>query len=318
MKVAILLACYNGEKFVRKQLDSILGQDLRDFTLYVSDDGSSDATAKILSEYSVTDGRVKILPEHAPNGSACKHFLQMLETVESDLYLFSDQDDVWTADHVSRLVERYAQLSDNEKRLPTVIHSDLSVADRNLEVICESFFDYALLSRHPAHRHSYFLENNVTGGAMLVNAALKGFVFRDRKFLSMNLYRIPMHDHFFALVANQFGQVLFVDEKLELYRQHSENAVGAKNVKTLKNYFQKLLCFDAAWLESSIALTSFFLEYYPDRIPDDEKKVLQEFLKIRQMSRLQALRFIIRHDFWKESKRRQVRQVLSILFGRFG
>ena len=179
MTVSILLACYNGKKFLREQLDSILNQDFQNFILYISDDGSSDGTGKIISEYSAKDKRIKVFPKHEPNKSACKHFLYMLENVESDLYLFSDQDDVWTKDHISTLVEKYVSLSENEKKLPILIHSDLYVTDKNLNVISKSFFDYALLSKHPVHKNSYFLENNVTGGVMLINKKLKDFVFKN-------------------------------------------------------------------------------------------------------------------------------------------
>lgn len=75
MKVSIALATYNGEKYLREQLDSILNQEFKDFILYISDDGSSDRTLKILDEYVVKDNRVKLFPNHEPNKSACKHFL---------------------------------------------------------------------------------------------------------------------------------------------------------------------------------------------------------------------------------------------------
>ena len=107
MKVSIALATYNGEKYLREQLDSILNQDFKDFTLYISDDGSSDGTLKILGEYAAKDGRVKPFPKHEPNKSACRHFLYMLENIQSDLYLFCDQDDVWTSDHIGIFVEKY-------------------------------------------------------------------------------------------------------------------------------------------------------------------------------------------------------------------
>ena len=193
------------------------------------------------------------------------------------------------------------------------IHSDLSVVDQNLCPISESFFEYALLEKYPIHKHSYFLENNVTGGVMLVNSALKKYIFRNKKFLAENLDKIPMHDHFFALIANYFGSVFFVDEKLEYYRQHSNNVVGAKNVKSFKNYIHKFFHIDDDWLKKSCKLTSFFLDYYSDLIPEKEKNVLCHFLRINQMSRFNAINFIVKNDFLKENKKRQISQIFSIL-----
>ena len=238
----------------------------------------------------------------------------MLENVESDLFLFSDQDDVWTENHISELVKKYERLSEKEKKAPVLIHSDLSVVDQNLNLIYESFFKYSLLEKYPSHKYSYFLENNVTGGVMLINSALKDYVFRNKKMLEEKLCIIPMHDHFFALVANYFGNVFFVDEKLEYYRQHSNNVVGAKDVRSLKNCFKKFLSLDDVWLKNGIGLVSFFLDYYSDLIPEKENHILHKFLGIRQMTRFSAIKFIIKNDFLKENKKRQLLQILSILF----
>ncbi len=314
MKISILLATYNGEKYLREQLDSILNQDFKDFILYISDDGSSDNTLKIIADYSKKDERIKILPKHEPNKSACKNFLYMLENVESDLFLFSDQDDVWTKGHVSTLVEKYVSLSESEKELPILIHSDLYVADKNLNIINKSFFDYALLSKEPVHKNSYFLENNVTGGVMLINKKLKDFALKNENYLKANIEKIPMHDQFFALLAFKFGKIIFIDKPLEFYRQHENNVVGAKNVKSIKNIFNKILSIDNSWLKKSQDFVSFFLTCYSDLLSSDEKDVLSKFRYLRKFSKLKAVHFLIQNDFLKENWKRQILQILSLLF----
>lgn len=314
MKISILLATYNGEKYLHDQLDSVLSQDFKDFTLYISDDGSFDNSLRIITDYSKKDERIKILPQHEPNKSACKHFLYMLENVESDLFLFSDQDDVWTKDHISTLVKKYVSLSENEKKLPILIHSDLYVTDKNLNVISKSFFDYALLSKHPVHKNSYFLENNVTGGVMLINKKLKDFVFKNENYLRANIEKISMHDQFFALLAFKFGKIIFIDKPLEFYRQHENNVVGAKNVKSIKNIFNKILSIDNSWLKKSQNFVSFFLTCYFDLLVSDERAILAKFIDLRRLSKRKAVRFLIQNDFLKENWKRQILQILSILF----
>lgn len=314
MKISILLATFNGEKYLREQLDSILNQDFRDFNLYISDDGSSDKTLKIIADYSKKDKRIKVFPGHEPNKSACKHFLYMLENVESDLFLFSDQDDVWTQDHVSVLVGKYLSLSENEKKLPILIHSDLYVTDKNLNIINKSFFDYALLAKKIVHKNSYFLENNVTGGVMLINKKVKDLVFRNDNYLKADTNKIPMHDQFFALLAFRFGKIIFIDKQLEFYRQHENNVVGAKNVKSLKNVLNKILSIDNSWLKKSQDLVLFFLNCYSDLLSASEKDVLVQFIDLRKFSKAKAVRFLIQKDFLKENRKRQILQILSILF----
>ena len=313
-KVSVIVPVYNVEKYLARCLDSLVAQTLEDLEIICVNDGSTDNSANILSVYAEKDERIKILPQHEPNKSACKHFLYMLENVESDLFLFSDQDDVWTKDHISTLVEKYVSLSENEKKLPILIHSDLYVTDKNLNVISKSFFDYALLSKHPVHKNSYFLENNVTGGVMLINKKLKDFVFKNENYLRVNIEKIPMHDQFFALLAFKFGKIIFIDKPLEFYRQHENNVVGKKNVKSIKNIFNKILSIDNSWLKKSQEFVSFFLTCYFDLLSADERDVLSKFIDLRKFSKLKAVRFLIQNDFLKENRKRQILQILSILF----
>jgi rhamnosyltransferase len=120
--IAILLASYNGEKYIKEQIDSILGQMDRvpeKCVLYIHDDGSKDGTYEILSEYvRQNPDRVKIL-EGSPQGGSTKNFMYMLGAVEADYYMFSDQDDVWLPEKIEREYEEIRKL---EGRL----HSDCS------------------------------------------------------------------------------------------------------------------------------------------------------------------------------------------------
>ena len=81
-----------------------------------------------------------------------------------------------------------------------------------------------------------------------------------------------------------------------------------------RNCFKKFLSLDDVWLKNGISLVSFFLDYYSELIPENEKRILHKFLGIRQMTRFSAIRFIIKNDFLKENKKRQLLQILSILF----
>ena len=94
-QIAILMATYNGEKYLGEQIDSILAQSYQDWHLYIHDDGSRDNTAAILRQYA-TDYSEKItILDYPSQGGACRNFLSMLEKVDAPYYMFSDQDDIW-------------------------------------------------------------------------------------------------------------------------------------------------------------------------------------------------------------------------------
>ncbi|MDE6718962.1 MAG: hypothetical protein K2J68_03795 [Treponemataceae bacterium] len=91
----------------------------------------------------------------APN-AACAKFLYLLEKVQSDLYLFCDQDDFWLENHIRLLVEKYHSLNEDEKRLPVLVYTDLSIADSELNIMHHS--DSAYMKRKKQSKYFYFFD----------------------------------------------------------------------------------------------------------------------------------------------------------------
>lgn len=314
MTVSILLACYNGEKYIAAQIDSVLSQSYRDFTLYISDDGSRDETLKIINGYATKDSRIKILPQHKPNKSACRHFLHMLQKVSSDIYLFCDQDDVWLPGHVSELVDRYSKLDESARLKPVLVHGDLTVVDGNLNVISESCIKYMNLPFKPKQRHFYFIQNNVTGCVALINDSLRKYVFNEEQNLFANVEKIPMHDMFFASIASEFGLIECVQKPLELYRQHGSNVAGAQSGKNLVHYIRKLFRFGEykSQLEKYEIYADFFARYFADSLSGEERKILQEFSRIKKHCKIVRILFLLKHGFYKHGIIRNLYLFLSV------
>lgn len=314
MTVSILLACYNGDKFIVEQIKSVLAQTFKDFILYISDDGSSDDTLKIITEYAEKDSRIKILSKHEANKSACRHFFYMLEKIQSDVYLFCDQDDVWLPNHISSLVEKYDSLDEKGKTKPVLIHGDLKVVDENLNVISESCIKYMNLPFEPNQKHFYFLQNNVTGCVTLINDELKKYVLKNTPLLYKNINRIPMHDMFFATIASEFGKLYCIHESLELYRQHISNVVGARNGKNPILYIKKIFNISEYknQLEKYKDYADFFASYFDTELSVNEKKILEKFSLIRKHNKFERIRFILKHGFYKHGFIRNIQLILSI------
>ena len=317
LNVAILLATYNGEKFLRQQLDSILNQNYCDFSLYISDDNSSDSTLSIIIEYLQKDSRIHLLPKHKSKGSACCNFLHLLENVESDIYLLCDQDDLWTPDHVSSLVNAYITIENNTKQ-PVLVHGDLTVVDEDLTILDKSFLRYTNLPHVIENKHSFFVQNNVTGCASLVNKVLKEYVFSSRDFLYQHISLIPMHDCFFATIAKYFGTIRFVKKQIVFYRQHSLNVVGAKKCKGMQylveRFFKMLRNQNNVMLEinKNMNYAFFFCENFKKEISKSEYEILKQFSNIRKKNKLMRIFFILKHKFIKHGFHRNIKLFISI------
>ena len=93
-RIAILMATYNGAKYLREQIDSILSQTSNLWHLYIHDDGSKDGTMEILNDYTTRYPETVSVLDYPSRGGALQNFMSLLEKVEADYYMFSDQDDV--------------------------------------------------------------------------------------------------------------------------------------------------------------------------------------------------------------------------------
>lgn len=220
-QVHVLLSTYNGASYLREQLDSILQQEGVSVILHVRDDGSTDSTIEILSEYKVKfPERIFFLDDKPGNLGVIRSFEVLLKSVDADYYAFADQDDVWMSNKLRDSLD-LLQREEGTKKLPTLIYSDLMVVDESLQQINPSFYDFSSLSPHRGESLKQLLvQNSVVGCTCVFNDSLKkvSFPFPDS---------IRMHDWWMALCANAYGKSLFMDQKTMYYRQHSHNVIGA-------------------------------------------------------------------------------------------
>ena len=136
--IDILLATYNGEKYLKEQIESILNQTYSNIRLIISDDCSTDKTKEIIKEYEEKDDRI-ISYSHEKNLGYVKNFEFLLSKVENEIYMLSDQDDVWLPIKVEHT---YDKLKETDADLE---FTDLEVVNEKLETINQSFNDFMLL-----------------------------------------------------------------------------------------------------------------------------------------------------------------------------
>ena len=110
-KIAVLLATYNGGKYIWEQLESLFQQSCKQFHLYVRDDGSSDDTMKIVEQFhEMFPDRVTILKDSQKHRGAAKSFMYLLENVDSEYYMFCDQDDIWLPEKIEKTFARMKEI----------------------------------------------------------------------------------------------------------------------------------------------------------------------------------------------------------------
>ena len=222
-KIEILLATYNGEKFLREQLDSILNQEYKQWELLIHDDGSIDKTISILNEYqNHYPKKIKLLIDQKIFSSPSKNFFHLIEnrSREADLYCLCDQDDIWHKSKLKIIIERY-NLKENKE--PLLLHSDLSLIDCKGKLLEKSHNKLINYQKNIITKNKALYGNPVPGCAMTINSALANKIFYCEDMV--------MHDWWILLSAvYKNATILYIEFPLVKYRQHSENVSGFKKI----------------------------------------------------------------------------------------
>lgn len=230
--IEILLACCNGEAYLRAQLDSLLAQTDDRWHLTVSDDGSSDATLPILEQYSTLyPDKISLHRSGRRFGSARDHFFHLMRRCTSPYMMFCDQDDVWYPDKVQKTFDALlAAEAQYGSQTPLLVFTDQTPTDAHLVPLASSLMRYQDQRADEIDFRSLLMRNIVTGCAMAINRALA-----EKGGQCQNDAQAVMHDWWLAVVAARFGRVIYLNETTMFYRQHGANSVGAKNVRSFSH-----------------------------------------------------------------------------------
>ena len=210
--ISVCMATYNGEKYLRQQLDSILVQLSEQDEIIISDDGSTDLTLEIIKSYN--DRRIKIYSNRACHGVNV-NFNNALKHAKGDYIFLSDQDDVWIEGKVSSCI---AALKEND----CVIH-DAVVVNQDLNVIESSFFD-SRKSGAGVIRNLY--RNTYLGCCMAFKRQLLQLI------IPIPDTKAFFHDNWIGLLADWKYKIVFIPFKGLLFRRHNCNtSTSAKKSK---------------------------------------------------------------------------------------
>ena len=207
MIISVCMTTFNGQKYIKEQLESILCQLSPYDEVIVSDDDSTDNTIDVIKE--CKDSRIKIIS--GPRLGVVKNFEYAIQHASGDVIFLADQDDVWLSNKVEVSLKH---LQDN-----ILVVSDCMVTNSELDIMLTSFFN-SHGSRPGLWQN--LIENHYMGCCIAFN----------RELLSTALpfpNSIPMHDWWIGVVAECCGTVKFVDEKLILYRRHDSNVSETSN-----------------------------------------------------------------------------------------
>jgi len=223
--VDILLPTFNGEKYIKDQIESLLFQSHKEINIYIRDDCSTDNTFNILKEMSIRDKRIIMINQPSMNLGIVASVEALLNQSKSDFIMFCDQDDIWFPEKVKVMLNSILNHENSfGKDIPLLVHSDCFVTDKNLKI--KGRFKKNRPLKYGLAKSLFMY--NVQGSSSIINKSLK------KEILPFNEF-VYIHDRYFHLVSELVGKRFYIQEPLMYYRQHNDNVLGSKS------FFKKLL-----------------------------------------------------------------------------
>lgn len=229
--LSIAMTTYNGGKYLREQIDSILSQTIQEFELIICDDCSSDSTVAILKEYASKDKRIKFF-ENEFNLGYLKNFEKVIRLCSGEYIALSDQDDVWMQDHLEILYKAIVN------RKCSLVGGNSLLVDSNNNYIGSKLINTGKVPNSKSGYEFLLLHRNLFQGAALMF---------DRLILEKALpfpEKIKFHDWWLALVASEEKGVFYIDVPIVRYRQHGENVTGYHHRDSLLEKIRKFFLND--------------------------------------------------------------------------
>ena len=312
--ITIIMAVYNGQEYIREQLESLKDQTYTEWRLVIRDDRSSDKTAEIVKKFSdEVEQEIIFKVNEKPSGSAKNNFALLInDAKESDYVMFCDQDDIWKKDKIEITFNKMKQAEERYGRdFPLLVHGDVEVIDENGNINADSMFEMSHINAD-SKLPQILIQNHVTGCTMMCN---KKLIAGISEYASSEY--IIMHDYLAALYASVFGKIEVIKKPLLSYRQHSGNSVGAKNnnnpVYLLKRLANGRKSYKEA-METSRNQVKFFVEIYREELAAEkyceEYELMSGYASLGSRAKLYRIMFYKKNHIWKNGTIRKIMQVI--------
>ena len=277
--VEILMATYNGERFIRDQICSIINQTYTNWHLLIHDDGSTDNTLKILRCLSENDERICIIEDGIKFGNAGDNFMHLIGFAKANYIMFADQDDVWD----SRKIEiMRSSITKEDDTLPVVIYSSAMDWDGARDL-------YKIWNKPTNLNNTLFNNCGIQGASSMFN-------FSMVRLMKKWSGHISMHDHLLLLLGVTCGKAVYCADVLMKYRKHQ----GAVTITSrTNNIFKNIINGRKDYVIDTEHFKTIkqFSNIYWDYFDKNTRKSITDFISMPKKTIIQRIIIILRNNF---------------------
>lgn len=261
MKIDILMATYNGENYIKSQIFSLLSQSYKNWRLIIHDDGSNDRTVEIIKYFESIDSRIFFIDDGVKCGGAAANFMHLLNHYSSsDFIIFCDQDDIWLENKLEMMLSYFS-----DDPFPQGVFSNGYLYAENKGIL-------GTIPSPVLHdfEQAFFIAGGLQGCS---------FMFNKKVVELAKLYDrdLVMHDFLITLIVITFGKLIYIDNKLMLYRQgHIGKTTSNVNLSSLSVLKNKYPVIDEKHFNS----LNNFVEIFYSKLSFYQRRKYSEFQKI--------------------------------------
>lgn len=308
--VSILLATYNGGKYLAELIESLLAQTVSDFKLYIQDDKSTDNTVLISSEYAEKYPDKIFFKQNKENtGGAKFNFMHTMVSHKDDYVLLCDQDDIWLPDKIEKSLEKIKKMEvEYSADTPLLVFSNLTVVNDRLEVISASYEKTARKDFTKNSLNVIISMNNAAGCTIMYNRALAELIGAVPD-------SFVMHDWWVTLIASSLGRVGAIHEPTVLYRQHKSNESGAKSVLSAGYMLHVLTNLKkmASMIDDTYSQAACFAGLFNDKLSVENLELVSAYASIPSLPKLKKLKTIFKYKAFMHGVARKTMQIVILL-----
>ncbi len=234
--IVILMAAYNGEKYVAEQIESILNQTYKEWVLIIRDDNSTDNTPQIIKKYAMQNKQVVIIEDELGNLGPLLNFNQLMKhaiSINAPYIMFSDQDDLWFP---NKIYESYQAIKhyekSNGKECPILVYTNYCLSNRQLP-LKNKVYAFQNVDNSP---NQLLVQNWILGCTMIFNAQLLNIAMEVP-------YQAINHDNWVAIIASLTGKIGYLNVVTLSHRLHSENFTIKNDTSNFLNRARRVITY---------------------------------------------------------------------------
>lgn len=291
-EVHIVLTTYNGEKYIREQLDSILANTFQDVMVEICDDGSTDSTLDIAREYVEQYDQISLY-QNEKNLGYTKNFLEGIRRSRSPYVMLCDQDDIWHRDKIEKTLRRMKEMeSQNGNDIPLMVFTDAMNFDSDSGEELGSFHKSSHLDVKRLDSAHLFMENKCIGCTVMMNGAI-------RQYLQEFPDEIRVHDWWLALICSHFGKISYIKETTLHYRQHGGNMIGGSSFSDYVRARVSDLRSQRQVIRQTFLQGRAFYKVFGERLSGEKGQIAKHFAGMAEAGAVRRRVDMIRFGFCK-------------------